>query len=714
MSLWSRARVVQVGVVFSMAMGACSGGPNGVEPARDGPSEPDGGAAGAAEVPAAPTGRGSVEAFVHFGTGQAKRAAVGDIALAWTASPPSGSEAAAGATVTIGDRATTTGADGAFLLDGIDAGPQSLRVVLATGEEQSFQVSVVGDRRARVGTPPISRAEAAAQVVAQLEGPAPGNQRVIGPQTPLPPGTILAPGLGNQGEPDPALRTLTGGYEWLFFVDPTPSAPFAHRVEFVLVDAETGALRKVLRTSYPLINGVPEYAAPEGDAGSPDVVQEGQPRDPPQQVSASPSPQVIERLLPDHVPGCAMSKSYALVIEGSKEPFVVATAANHKVLAGALAGEVVFIEGGDGLPDGAKAFEITDKLARLKGRLTKCDTLFFFYAGHSEGENIIIYNDNPTLPSSVRFTRRHGLQVDYDYRAEPLTFRTGFPRSLVLSDAPACHIHAFLDTCYSGNHLNNLKRQLEPRFGLVASVISSADTEHFTYGESSYGFYFSYFLEKARAAGAPGNLAALYSAALGILEQESGNARARLARDSRPQVWVRRILPGETCGAGGAGGPGGAGGEGGGAGSGDAGAGGAGAGAGGAGGLGGMGDAGAGGGSGGAGSGGAGSGGAGSGGAGSGAGSGGTGGAAACAEGTACDDGNPCTTGDTCRSGICAGQPRTCEAPPTSCRGAGICDPSSGVCNFPPVADLTPCNGINPCTLDDHCLRTCRARARPA
>ncbi|HVU52271.1 MAG TPA: HYR domain-containing protein [Polyangia bacterium] len=71
--------------------------------------------------------------------------------------------------------------------------------------------------------------------------------------------------------------------------------------------------------------------------------------------------------------------------------------------------------------------------------------------------------------------------------------------------------------------------------------------------------------------------------------------------------------------------------------------------------------------------------------------------------GTACSDGNACTLGDSCQAGTCVGStPVTC-APSDQCHVAGTCNPTTGACSNPPVANGTACNDGNACTTSDVC-----------
>jgi hypothetical protein len=73
------------------------------------------------------------------------------------------------------------------------------------------------------------------------------------------------------------------------------------------------------------------------------------------------------------------------------------------------------------------------------------------------------------------------------------------------------------------------------------------------------------------------------------------------------------------------------------------------------------------------------------------------------ADGTACSDGNACTLSDKCAAGVCtAGSPKVCQTL-DQCHVAGTCNPTSGVCSNPNVADGTACTDNNLCTAVDAC-----------
>ncbi|MFZ5444562.1 MAG: hypothetical protein ACOZQL_31505 [Myxococcota bacterium] len=62
--------------------------------------------------------------------------------------------------------------------------------------------------------------------------------------------------------------------------------------------------------------------------------------------------------------------------------------------------------------------------------------------------------------------------------------------------------------------------------------------------------------------------------------------------------------------------------------------------------------------------------------------------------GKGCSDGDPCTEGEVCSNGMCPrGAAKTCNTP-SSCQSAsGTCEPGTGRCVYPPLADGVSCGG---------------------
>ncbi|MBK8995165.1 MAG: carboxypeptidase regulatory-like domain-containing protein [Myxococcales bacterium] len=137
----------------------------------------------------------------------------------------------------------TTAADGAFSFENLPNGLLTVEVPAlapsppaATAEVTAFPNVTIEVNR----TYAVSRDDASAAVLAQV----PASARVVRSLQPLPAGTIVYPAQGKLGPTAPALSDAleVSADSWFFFVDLHPHAGFAHPVEYVLVDASTGAV----------------------------------------------------------------------------------------------------------------------------------------------------------------------------------------------------------------------------------------------------------------------------------------------------------------------------------------------------------------------------------------------------------------------------------------------------------------------------------------
>ncbi len=72
------------------------------------------------------------------------------------------------------------------------------------------------------------------------------------------------------------------------------------------------------------------------------------------------------------------------------------------------------------------------------------------------------------------------------------------------------------------------------------------------------------------------------------------------------------------------------------------------------------------------------------------------------ADDTACDDGLFCTVSDSCQDGVCEGNTRDCSAEDDQCND-GVCDEQAGACVPEPVADDSPCDDGQYCTVGESC-----------
>lgn len=173
------------------------------------------------------------------------------------ANAPAGASALSGAEVRAFDihgvllGTATTAADGSFSMDGLPTGYARFE---ARADAQSalpdavIEATIVPGAVIALGRAyPVDRAAASAAALAGV----PAEALVAGSLNPLPAGTLVYP---QHDDVRPVIgsrptRVLPAD-EWLFLVDPEPLTDFGHPVEYVFVDASTGAVTRI-GTSYP-------------------------------------------------------------------------------------------------------------------------------------------------------------------------------------------------------------------------------------------------------------------------------------------------------------------------------------------------------------------------------------------------------------------------------------------------------------------------------
>jgi hypothetical protein len=100
----------------------------------------------------------------------------------------------------------------------------------------------------------MSREDAAKAAIADV----PPTALVVGTTDPLPPGAVVFPSLGDARGAGPFpehVHRLGDDLQWLFLVDRIPEAQHGHLVDYVLVNARTGAVRKLTdQLGQPAVN----------------------------------------------------------------------------------------------------------------------------------------------------------------------------------------------------------------------------------------------------------------------------------------------------------------------------------------------------------------------------------------------------------------------------------------------------------------------------
>lgn len=151
-----------------------------------------------------------------------------------------------------------SGSNGSFRIDGLPPGYLKLevrKVATSVPADASAEVTGVGGDEIPVNAPhAITRDAAIAAALAVV----PPDTRVICSLQPFPAGTRIVPSGGDPGSTDPVPtvgRTLPAD-EWFLLVDLFPGASYAHPLEYVFVDAATGAVVQETNVQWPpLANG---------------------------------------------------------------------------------------------------------------------------------------------------------------------------------------------------------------------------------------------------------------------------------------------------------------------------------------------------------------------------------------------------------------------------------------------------------------------------
>ncbi|MEW5874393.1 MAG: carboxypeptidase-like regulatory domain-containing protein [Candidatus Zixiibacteriota bacterium] len=200
---------------------------------------------------------------------------------------PEGYDPVAGATIRVRDingdqiKTATTDAAGHFALDSLPPGLIELdvRAPGSPSADTVVAVTAIAGATIEVGaTHSVTRGEATQIGLSGL----PCQAMLLATMQPLPPGVQVFPFFESALSPD--ART-TAGYEWLLVVDSLAGGVFEHPVQYIFVDAASGAVTRVNAMSMPSLNGASlwtsdlDYVAYEGidlsDPSDPDLEAEG-------------------------------------------------------------------------------------------------------------------------------------------------------------------------------------------------------------------------------------------------------------------------------------------------------------------------------------------------------------------------------------------------------------------------------------------------------
>jgi hypothetical protein len=496
---------------------------------------------------AAPTiGPGNVAGILYVD-------ASGTITASRAKTPPAGSQAVAGATVSASEGpSTTTDGSGHFELDGVAPGAQLLTVTPSSGSPATIAVHSIPGVLATLGDPATSLADAT-QMVAQYAASlgAAGTTQTYATHEPLPAGVTIGTAM-----PLGALaagESCVGSESWLFEVDPYPEFLSEHAVRFVLVDAQSGAITVRLANAWPTVNGAPLFHESDQNLATLDVVAAATaPED-----TAPSSADLVE---PDggttgqgfHADGHPFAgppggRKFGIIIRGDSS-WTTGSALGSSARAfasflasqGVMPGDLTQILPGSG-----------DVLAQIKTALnvialaaTPCDTVYLAVFAHGYTVGDPAFNVDETYVDST---------TGKSETTEVLISKN----TLDLSRINAGHFNLFFETCGSGGWTNVVKSQLTAP-GADAVVVTSADQDHSAavnvvpIAGGAFGARFTnYFLAAAASQPSPVDFAQAYQDAMMNLQQDSTvsilagtKLRAQSSLDAKPQLWVKGPQPG--------------------------------------------------------------------------------------------------------------------------------------------------------------------------
>lgn len=442
-----------------------------------------------------PAGRGAAEGFLFTG-------ADGTLRLFNTAAEgtAAGLQPASGVRTQIvsGGGSATIGPDGRLQIQGIEAGHRTLRLTAQSGATTDIPLTVVPDAVLPLGETPVKRQQAvdALQAFAVTQG-VPDvftNADVLLSSTPMPAGVAISPSLP-AGEEALSIESPS----WVIYVDREPGARFGHPTLIVLVDAATGKLTGVDSLSWPKLNDFHLYEDRTANATSPDALRVAPRRGVSRIVEAplsveSPFGTVASRLAatcrskdPD------TSRTHALLVQGSGRPDF---AADIEPIANLLSvgpfpqiGTMRKISTFDKRPEPGRPVFLRE-FAAVRDACKSGDTFVLYITAHgmihrdyqwrSPGDNS---RDEPVKGLVFKPKTTPTLEPTEDEVAATYHTLLGTwdgsdtlePDGLDFTECKACRIILWIDTCYSGNWITLLRRQLESLPDKDILILTSAN-----------------------------------------------------------------------------------------------------------------------------------------------------------------------------------------------------------------------------------------------
>lgn len=503
-------------------------------------------------APAPVAARGAVEGFAFV---PAARQA-GAVVVARTGTPPAGHLAAAGATVAEvgGGATTTTDATGHFRLDGVVPGLRQIRVSLGAAVG-TFGATVVPEAAVLLGEPATGRAaavDAARQALAALELNGvpldPDTAAIFAPQQPLPAGVEVSELLAAAAR---ATTVTLASESWLVYADLAPTAGFAHEVRWFVIDADTGDLSEHRAESPPLLNGAAYYFDYDANRTSPDLVSA-----PPAALRPVPEPLESPPLTRDHTSSTTTPQLFGMVILGDRRPDFVTDFNTVGGFMGAQGATWFAVSApSPGRPTINAQGEVLATFTHINQQLTHDlhDTLYVSLHSHGLPNGTSPFMQVVVKDGQVPAGATHNFSLT----------------SLPWGQVRACHIIIHIDTCFAEAHLNAMKALIEGSPGLFAgkkvTIVAASAADEIALGGSPPdppgGYFTTPFIATLRGLAAVpvtiDQVVAAFDATKPRTEAATKdfpvNWDGPQARGTQhPVKYVKPMLPGETCGAGGA------------------------------------------------------------------------------------------------------------------------------------------------------------------
>ena len=492
-----------------------------------------------------------------------------------------------------------TDADGSFLLNTVTVGSQKLEIKPAGGAAIEIPLTVFPNSSLRVGQPPISRTDAVNASKSWLAGQITvDGVTIIAPQQPLPAGAVI----GTAFQPDPgAMLHTSAAPEWLVYIDRFPNARFGHAVDYLFIDAQSGALTAVAADAWPLVNGRGYYTY-SGAQNLPDRIQAGSGRSAQtsnRSTATGVKPATATRSAAtsrDHVldPN-QLARTYSLALVGGepspKDNYNPAFSADADRIGlffrnGAFppsAESVIFDSWADTAgywPDRYKEYPygspadnvrrqdiaawtskvigtIQSKMDALFAKMQSRDVFLLYISAHATHRFTGHYQF--TMPVHYYYKPRGVDQFGTDYNYDGGDLMLIPITALDFTKCKACHIAIIADTCESYSMIDDMMPVFQNSTGKEVILVGAAkgiswdveqNSKTFNLGDLGavtlpLGGIMSSVIVKSLSTG--GVTGGFYAALTDAVNQSTAVTSRVYDLEQVPKVWTRTLAPDEVC-----------------------------------------------------------------------------------------------------------------------------------------------------------------------